>query len=237
MDRFVGGTQSIGKFNYVVCPTKLSVRYKQCIRNKPSDTRHVLRGETGKKEIQGYGLLPITTFCQGSTQMDDLVAKQETIKGNGISSIQDLNTSRARKLSSHGDLAYCSARRYFGENIYNVSVLRELNLQPGWKWTGEKLIHSLCQGKQGNEGIQGYGSLSITTLCRGIGSWGTDSIDFAMRAGSCWSFFLVFGAQSLIAHYLFLIEGTDGGQVIKGMDCFNLYNQPLQGCHRTDPAE
>ena len=189
MDRFVGGTQSIGKFNYVVCPTKLSIRYKQCIWNKPSDTRHVLRGEQGKEDIQGYGLLPITTLCQGSTQMDDLVAKQETIKRNGIFSIQDFSTSRARKLSSHGDLAYCSARRYFGENIYNVSVLRELNLQPGWKWTAEKLIHSLCQGKQGNEGIQGYGSLSITTLCRGIGSWGTDSIDFAMRAGSCWFFF------------------------------------------------
>ena len=149
MDRFVGGTQSIGKFNYVVCPTKLSVRYKQCIWNKPSDTRHVLRGETGKKEIQGYGLLPITTFCQGSTQMDDLVAKQETIKRNGIFSIQDFSTSRARKLSSHGDLAYCSARRYFGENIYNVSVLRELNLQPGWKWTGEKFDSFALSGETG----------------------------------------------------------------------------------------
>ena len=51
--------------------------------------------------------------------MDDLVAKQKTINGNGIFSIQDFSTSRARKLSSHGDLVYCSARRYFGENIYN----------------------------------------------------------------------------------------------------------------------
>ena len=78
----------------------------------------------GKEETRGYGLLPSTTLCQGSTQMDDLVAKQETIKGNGISSIQDLNTSRARKLSSHGDLAYCPARRYFGENIYNFCPSR-----------------------------------------------------------------------------------------------------------------
>lgn len=73
----------------------------------------------GKEETRGYGPLPSTTLCQGSTQMDDLVAKQETIKRNGIFSIQDFSTSRARKLSSHGDLAYCPARRYFGENIYN----------------------------------------------------------------------------------------------------------------------
>ena len=73
----------------------------------------------GKEETRGYGPLPSTTLCQGSTQMDDLVAKQKTINGNGIFSIQDFSTSRARKLSSHGDLVYCSARRYFGENIYN----------------------------------------------------------------------------------------------------------------------
>jgi hypothetical protein len=78
----------------------------------------------GKEETRGYGLLPSTTLCQGSTQMDDLVAKQETIKRNGIFSIQDFSTSRARKLSSHGDLAYCPARRYFGENIYNFCPSR-----------------------------------------------------------------------------------------------------------------
>ena len=78
----------------------------------------------GKEETRGYGLLPSTTLCQGSTQMDDLVAKQETINGNGISSTQDFSTSRARKLSSHGDLVYCSARRYFGENIYNFCPSR-----------------------------------------------------------------------------------------------------------------
>ena len=190
----------------------------------------------GKEETRGYGLLPSTTLCQGSTQMDDLVAKQETIKGNGISSIQDLNTSRARKLSSHGDLAYCSARRYFGENIYNFCPSRTefaTRLEVDWRKI-DAFALSGETGKRRNSRV--WISFNHNAL-PGYRKLGHRFNRFRDEGRQLLVFFLVFGAQSLIAHYLFLIEGTDGGQVIKGMDCFNLYNQPLQGCHRTDPAE
>jgi len=100
--------------------------------------------------------------------MEDRVAKQETIKGNGIFSIQDFSTSRARRLSSHGDLAYCPERSYFGENIYNFWPSRTdfaTRLEVDWR--------KICQIDEGDNGQQGK---------KGMGK---DSIDFAVREGSC----------------------------------------------------
>jgi len=106
------------------------------------------QGNRGNVGIQGYGLS--TVRCQGKQGNEETgkgrnprvwtSSKHNTLPGfdtNGrfsrktgndktkrYFSIQDFSTSRARKLSSHGDLAYCPARRYFGENIYNFCPSR-----------------------------------------------------------------------------------------------------------------
>jgi|TARA_B110000091_G_C13405911_1_gene306097 hypothetical protein len=78
--------------------------------------------------------------------MDDLVANQKKIKGNGSFSIHDHSTNWARifsrliaeRITDVFDLEnYCPVRRDFGENIYNFRPSKTV-AQPNWKGTGDK---------------------------------------------------------------------------------------------------